>query len=68
VERARRLAGRVSVIWRLVRSNPNACVFLCGLAAVCGSIAQWSGPLAGVVFGGVLMGIAVWPYLAMRKG
>jgi ABC-type branched-subunit amino acid transport system permease subunit len=43
-------------------------IFAVGLAVLCGSVAQWSGPLAGVILGAVLMFVAVWPILRMRKG
>lgn len=50
-----------------LRANPNATVFVLGLSVVCASVAQWSGPMAGVLAGSVLMLVAVWPYLWRRR-
>ncbi len=47
--------------------NLNAAIFAVGLIVLCASVAQWSGPLAGSLAGGILMLVAVWPIVA-RKG
>lgn len=54
-------------VWRAAAMHPNGTVFAIGLVVLCASLAQWSGPLAGTVFGGVLMLIAAWPFLGVRK-
>lgn len=51
----------------VLASNPNAAVFACGLCVLCASVARWSGPLAGTIFGVVLMLVAAWPFLQARK-
>lgn len=53
--------------WRIFSSNPYAVVFLLGLSVLCGSVAQWSGPLAGTIAGVVLMLVAAWPFLGRSK-
>jgi hypothetical protein len=51
-----------------VAEHLNGLLFLCGFVAVVASVAQWSGPLAGVLGGGVVMLMAAWPYVRpMRK-
>jgi hypothetical protein len=51
---------------RVVTGNPNTVVFAVGLALLCLSVAQWSGPLAGAIAGAVLMTVGVWPFIARR--
>jgi hypothetical protein len=51
-----------------VAANPNALVFGFGLGVLCLSVAAWSRPLAGTILGGVLMLVAAWPYLRVRRG
>lgn len=58
-------ARRVTVA--LVAGNANTCVFLLGLVVLTVSVSAWSRPLAGVIFGVVLMAIAAWPFLQARK-
>jgi hypothetical protein len=53
---------------RVIAANPNAVTFLVGLTVLAASIAQWSGPMAGVVVGGTLMLVAVWPFVARARG
>ena len=45
----------------------NTLVFTSGLLVLCGSVSQWSGPLAGTVAGVVLMAVAVWPAVVQRR-
>jgi hypothetical protein len=42
-------------------------VFAAGLVVLCASVAHWSGAVAGVILGVVLMLVAIWPILWMRK-
>lgn len=54
---------------RVLARNLYTLVFLAGLTVLCTSIAQWSGPAAGVTVGLVLMAAAVSPlFLTKRKG
>lgn len=46
----------------------NDLVFGLGLLVLCGSVAAWSRPLAGVMVGLVLMAIGAWPDLRRRNG
>jgi hypothetical protein len=47
----------------------NAAVFLVGYTALVAGVAARAGaPVAAIVGGGVLMLVAVWPYLRPRKG
>lgn len=48
---------------RVVAENVNGLLVLLGLATVCASVAQWSGPAAGVIGGVMLTAIGIWPYL-----
>lgn len=44
-------------------------IFSTGLLILCGSIAQWSETLAGVIFGGALMVVGALPaYLTLFRG
>lgn len=52
----------------MLRSNANTTVFVMGLAVLCASVSRWSAPLAGTILGAVLMLIAVWPFLTMKRG
>ncbi len=50
-------------------SNPHLTLFVLGFAVFAGSLAQWvSGPVAGVVGGGILMAVAIYPLVTVRKG
>jgi hypothetical protein len=49
-----------------VARNPNLSVFLLGFGAFEVSIFAWSWQAAGVLGGLILMGIAAYPYLAVR--
>ncbi len=52
-----------------VASNPHLTLFVLGFAVFAGSLAQWvSGPVAGVVGGGILMAVAIYPLVTVRKG
>lgn len=51
----------------VVIDNANTTVFAVGLIVLCASVAQWSGPLAGVIAGAVLMIVAVWPFATRRS-
>jgi len=52
------------VIW--LRANPHATVFGLGLVVLCVSVGMWSRPLAGTIFGAVLMLVAAWPFVVKR--
>lgn len=53
---------------RVLARNVYTLVFLLGLTVLCTSIAQWSGPAAGVTAGLVLMAGAVSPlFLTMKR-
>ena len=41
----------------------NALLFLVGFVTLIASVAQWSGPTAGVLAGSVVMALAAWPYV-----
>lgn len=58
------MAHRVAA---LLAQNVNGVCVLVGLATICASVAQWSGPAAGVIGGGFLTGIGLWPYLRARR-
>lgn len=49
-------------------SNLNGATFVVGFAAMSYGLASWSIPLAAVVAGVVLMGLAVYPFLRASKG
>ena len=51
---------------RALRENVNALCFLTGFGAMAWGVGQWSTPLAAVVAGVLVMGLAAYPYL--RKG
>lgn len=51
----------------LLAANPNTTVFIIGLCVLCASVAQWSGPLAGVIAGLAMMAVAVRPFVARRS-
>lgn len=65
------LAGARAVLVALgsgAAANPHAIVFLVGFTAFVAGLAQWSGPLASITGGGLLMLVAVWPFLTPPKG
>jgi hypothetical protein len=47
--------------------NARFLLFVGGFSAVVVSIAAWSGPLAGLVGGAVLMLMAVFPYVSRKS-
>ena len=47
----------------LILGHLNAGLFAVGFVTFVASVAQWSGPTAGVLAGLVLMAIAAWPYV-----
>jgi uncharacterized membrane protein len=54
-----------------MRENLNAGIVLVGFVALEAGIAQWSGALAAVIGGGLLMALGSWPYLIVtlrRRG
>ncbi len=60
--------SKVAVAARVVGQNPSAAVFLVGLGAFVTGLAQWSGPLAAMACGAILMTVAAWPFLQTPKG
>lgn len=46
-----------------LRENVSGIVFVVGFAVFVGGVASYSGPLAAVVAGGILMLAAAYPYL-----
>jgi hypothetical protein len=52
---------------QLLARNIYMLVFLVGLTVLCGSVAQWSKPAAGVIAGLVLMTAAVAPLFLNRR-
>lgn len=51
---------------RLIGTNVNALVFVCGFVTAYIGAAQWSSAAANVAAGVVLMAIGAWPYLRQR--
>lgn len=54
-------------IGTFVARNPNLSVFLVGFAVFSGAVASYSGLLAGLCGGLILMGVGVYPFLIVRK-
>jgi hypothetical protein len=53
---------------QFIAQNPHLTLFVLGFAVFCGSLGQWvSGPVAGVVGGGILMAVAIYPLVMVRK-
>jgi hypothetical protein len=53
---------------RFTVENPHLTLFVLGFAVFCGSLSRWvSGPVAGVVGGGILMAVAIYPLVMVRK-
>lgn len=46
----------------------NGLLFVAGFATFVAGLASWSGALAAVVAGALVMGLAAYPYLRVRKG
>ncbi len=61
-----RAAFRALGAW--AAANPYATVFLVGFTAFVSGVAQWSGPVAAIAGGALLMFVAVWPFLNAPKG
>lgn len=57
----------LAALW-VAAENVNGLIVVVGLATVCGSVAQWSRPAAGVIAGVMLTTIGLWPYLRPRGG
>jgi len=49
-------------------ANVNALIFVAGFVVFVAGVSAYSGPLAAVVAGGLLMLMGVWPYLRRGKG
>ena len=56
-----------AVLGRFARENLALVVFAAGFLVFCASIAWWSVPFAGTCAGGILMLVAVYPYLDRPK-
>jgi len=52
---------------RLLLGQLNAVAFVAGFVTLLVSVAQWSGPTAGVLGGSVVMAIAAWPYVRRTR-
>ena len=51
----------------LVGEHANALLFLVGFAAFEVGLSTYSGPMASMVGGGIVMLIAAWPFVRLRR-